>query len=121
LHFADGPTIEAGFPVAIKELFLVADHLYAYMELKMLYIQRSVGRRINADLHLFFTIHSLERIAAEPGLRLIADAGRLIDEAFCRKVYGYEGCEPSRSNEADIIDLLCGFVRRLWAVPERAI
>ncbi len=107
-HFMVGSSLEKILPMESRRLLLVADRIYQYLEMLMIYMQGNVGRRVNTDIHNFFLIPMLERYRDARGTHLRADIGDIIDDLFCSTIYGYAdetgGCQSP--HEGDAIRLL---------------
>jgi hypothetical protein len=118
LHFTDNASVSRALSPSLLDVCTVCTHLYWYLELFFVHQRHAPTDWALMAVLSHFALPSLDSLARTPLLELVPDAGRRIDEAFLRDVFGFEGQETAPSpSEAGVALMLDHFARDLWRLP----
>jgi hypothetical protein len=114
LHFEKPSVIRKRFSERIKDLFLAASHISWYFD----YINRNFkpqsASATLSEVYVFFVQASLDKLEKNPKLKLINNAGDLIDTFVHDEVISYYSQRDRDFGDADAAILLSQLSERLW-------
>lgn len=112
LHFCSSHVWERRLPQSVRDLALIASHIYWYLEVALVRMSRAkMTHAVNLLLN-FFCFPTLDRIAAVRDVAMVQRAGRLVDELFVERIFNRNS--DQRSCDVEAIKILCELERRVW-------